>query len=146
MIDIRKIERELGITLPQHYVTFMQQLGDNRPGPENLSDLSSIFADADIFIKINQDALAPGMLRQLPDAALRHKLVIGYTGGTFFLINSQNATDERLYYFDRDEEDSKVQFYDSLTSFKEEMDALNEAGQDYFKQLSNAKPDTGEPE
>jgi hypothetical protein len=122
MIDIQKIEKELGITLPPHYVSFMQQSNGFAPDRDDLVDL--VYTDADRFIERNR-AIRP----QLPEGTAKEKLIIigDSPWEVLHLINVQDATDEHVYCFDGDDESletSTLEFYDSLTDFKDAMESL----------------------
>lgn len=122
MIDIQKIEKELGITLPPHYISFMQQFNGFASDQGDLVDL--VYTDADRFIEMNQ-----AILPQLPEGTAKGKVIIigNSPWEALHLINVQDATDERVYCFNDDDESletSTLEFYDSLTDFKEAMDSL----------------------
>jgi hypothetical protein len=122
MIDIQKIEKALGITLPPHYISFMQQFNGFAPDQGDLVDL--VYTDADRFIEMNQ-----AILPQLPEGTAKEKVIIigNSPWEVLHLINVQDATDERVYCFNDDDESletSTLEFYDSLTDFKEAMDSL----------------------
>ncbi|MCD9014875.1 SMI1/KNR4 family protein [Parachryseolinea silvisoli] len=122
MIDIQKIEKELGITLPPHYISFMQQFNGFASDQGDLVDL--VYTDADRFIEMNQ-----AILPQLPEGTAKEKVIIigNSPWEVLHLINVQDATDERVYCFNDDDESletSTLEFYDSLTDFKEAMDSL----------------------
>jgi hypothetical protein len=121
MIDLRKIENALGIALPPHYTSFMQQFEGFSIEDGGLLD-SFIYTDADHLIQINQ-------LRRfyLTETPVKHKLIIGDNGGgDYYLIDLQNPLDERVNYFDHEEfeDDVEKESYNSLASFKKEIAEL----------------------
>ncbi len=100
-MDIKQVENELNIQLPNHYVAFIT----NNKNDYQLLD-GFVFADVEYLIAINKLIGFYG-----EEKSIKHRLIIGETGGgDFYLINLQDSSDQHVYYFDHEE--SFEQSYD----------------------------------
>jgi hypothetical protein len=95
--EIQRIERELSIDLPAHYVTFLLKFeGLNNP-EFDIGHL--LYSSAEDLIEMNKLA---GF--HLTDKIIKNKFIIGDNGGgDFYLIDLINKADQTVYVLDHEE-------------------------------------------
>ncbi len=95
--EIKRIEKELDVELPHHYVTFL--LGFNGLNNPEIDIENFLYPNPDHLIEMNR------MIGFYSDSKIiKRKLIIGDNGGGgFYLIDLVNPNDKRVYIFDHEE-------------------------------------------
>ena len=98
--DIRKIEQELEINLPGHYIKYITNLPTVLTElKEQLGELPFLYDNPEQLILLNQHL---GFHRS--DKFIKHKLCIGENGGgDYYLIDLNVSTNEKVYLLDHEE-------------------------------------------
>lgn len=100
--DIEKIEFELSIILPSHYVSFVLEFPNVLKIVHDKfedSTFSQFYDNSDRLIELNN------LLRlHWPDKLIKNRFCIGESGcGDYFLINLEDPFDTKVYLFDHEE-------------------------------------------
>ena len=95
--EIQRIEIELGIDLPTHYVTFLSKFEGLKNTEIDIGHF--LYSSAEDLIEMNK---LIGF--HLTDQIIKNKLIIGDNGGgDFYLIDLVDKSDETVYLFDHEE-------------------------------------------
>jgi|JI10StandDraft_1071094.scaffolds.fasta_scaffold1104549_1 hypothetical protein len=94
---IKKIEDELGVKLPPHYITFLIDFDGLKSSEVDLSIF--LYNDPETVIEINR------LIGFYSNTTLiKYKLIIGENGGgDYYLIDLNNPDDLRVIFFDHEE-------------------------------------------
>ncbi|KXX71141.1 SMI1/KNR4 family protein [Flammeovirga sp. SJP92] len=108
--DIRKIELELNIELPQHFIDYITNYPIELTKLKTmLGELLFLYDDPEQLISINQYLGFYGS-----EKLIKQKLCIGENGGgDYYLINLKELSDEKVYFWDHEE--STERFYNEKT-------------------------------
>lgn len=117
--DLKKIQGELNISLPDHYRIFhetksflIKELRETDSCPED--DTLSIATDADYIIKINRFSGLPSN-----EGPARNKFAIGGDGcGSTSLIDLQDHFNETVYFIPHDEYEFEEIFDEEKNDFR----------------------------
>lgn len=123
--EIERIEEELGVELPGHYLTFLSSFEGLSNSEFDIGHM--LYSRADQIIEMNQSV---GFHKN--DKIIKNKLIIGDSGGgNFYLIDLVDKSNETIYVFDHEEtvencfdrekgdfDWSRFDKYDTLNSYR----------------------------
>jgi hypothetical protein len=123
--EIKRIEKELGVELPEHYVKFLLHFSGLKNEEVDIENF--LYSNPDQSIEMNR------MIGFYSNSKIiKKKLIIGDNGGGgFYLIDLVNPNDKKVYVFDHEE---SVENY-----FDEKTETWNWGGLEHHETLESYK-------